>query len=343
MTIEAGAVAVVIPAHNALPEVHEAIQSALDQTVPAGEIVVVDDDSSDGTGDAVAARFGAPVRTIRGRFGGAGAARNAGWRAARAPWIAFLDADALWFPDKLAGEAAALAAAPDAAWFFSDGIFRAEDGTQHASWLRTFADFAEPYVGRPIAELLEVNFVLTSSVVVRREVLEEVGGFDERRSHAEDLDLWIRLARRWPATASGRALVRYQHLPTGLSRQTERRLMGDVELFGDLAADASLPAGLRRRARHRRAMARYKLAVMALREGRSSDARRHLRESWLFPERALAVASAWAISLLPADGVAALRRQRWATRSVGRQMTGLRRVVLRGRTAAPDTVTRRGS
>jgi Glycosyl transferase family 2 len=323
-------VSVVIPAHNGLPDVLAAVAGAQGQTLRPREIIVVDDRSSDGTAAAVEARFGDGVRLVRGSFGSAAAARNAGWRSAAGAWVAFLDADDLWFEDKLATAAQSFAAAPRAAWFFSDGAFLDAEGRTHASWLATFTEFSEPYVGQPVAELFEVNFVLTSSVVVRRDVLAATGGFDERMTHAEDLELWIRLARGWPATASGRPLVRYQHLSTGLSRQTERRLLGDVELFGRLGADTTLPTGLRRRALRRRALARYKLAVLALRAGDGRTARQHLRAAGWFPERAMAVVAAWGVSLLSPGLIGRLRRQQWATHSVGRQMTVQRRVVLRG-------------
>ena len=328
------AVAVVIPARDALPEVLDAVDSAVAQTCPPAEVLVVDDSSRDGTGTAVEERFGgdrrAPVRVLRGCFGSAAAARNAGWRAAAAPWIALLDADDVWEPEKLERAAEVLARAPEAAWFFSDGSFRTLGGEVHPSWLALYAELPEAYVGSPVAELFEVNFVLTSSVVARREALELTGGFDETLSHAEDLDLWIRLARRWPAAASRRALVRYQHREGGLSGQHERRLLGDVELFGRLVADPALPDVLRRRARVRCSLAHYKLAVAALRVADAAAARRHLRGSWLFPERALPVAVAFLASLLPPVWLAGLRRQAWATRPVGRGLVSQRRVRLRG-------------
>ena len=116
---EALAFAVVVPARDALPDVLEAVESALAQTLPPVEVVVVDDGSRDGTGTAVEERFGgdrrAPVRVLRGRFGSAAAARNAGWRAAAAPWIALLDADDAWEPEKLGRAAEALGRAPGAA------------------------------------------------------------------------------------------------------------------------------------------------------------------------------------------------------------------------------------
>ena len=337
------AVAAVVPARNALPDVLDAVESALAQTLPPAQVVVVDDGSEDGTGDAVERRFAADpraaVRVLRGRFGSAAAARNAGWRAASAPWVALLDADDVWEPDKLACAAAALAAAPGVAWFFSDGTFRALAGEVHPSWLGLYADVPEGYVGSPVAALFEVNFVLTSSVVVRREALEALGGFDESLSHAEDLDLWIRLARRWPAAGSPRALVRYQHREGGLSGQREQRLDGDVELFGRLAADPALPEALRRLALRRRAVARYKLGLGALRAGDHAGARAQLRGAWHFPERVVPVAVTWALSLLPPGWTRRLRRETWATRPVGRRFVAPRRVRLEA--AGPGTPGRR--
>jgi glycosyltransferase involved in cell wall biosynthesis len=296
--------------------------------------VVVDDSSRDGTGAAVEERFGgdrrAPVRVVRGHFGSASAARNAGWRATGAPWIALLDADDVWEPDKLEQAAAVLARAPGAAWFVSDGSFRALRGELHPSWFALYADLPGVYVGSPVAELFEVNFVLTSSVVARRDILELAGGFDETLSHAEDLDLWIRLARRWLVAVSPRALVRYQHRDGGLSGQYERRLLADVDLFSRLAADPTLPGALRRRALRRNALAHHHLAMAALRDGDCALARRHLHGSRPLPERALPFALAFLASLLPPAWLVGLRRRAWATRLMGRLMVSRHRVRLRG-------------
>ena len=322
--------AAVIPAHDGLPDVLDAVRSALAQTRAPAEVIVVDDGSTDGTGDAVERAFGSAVAVIRGRFGSAAAARNAGWRAAASPWIAFLDADDLWFPEKLEEAARRLEAAPAAAWFFSDGAFRERDGATRESWLEPYADLDEAYVGQPLEQLLEVNFVLTSSVVVRRDALETLGGFDASLSHAEDLDLWIRLARRWPAASSPRALVRYQHRSGGLSERLESRLRGDVALFERLASDGALSGRLRRGARRRAARAWYQLAVNALRAGDHAEARRRLASAWLFPERVLSVGLAFGLSLLPAGALRRARRQDWAKRPIGHQVMRQRRVALRG-------------
>lgn len=325
---EPASVSVVIPARNGLPDVLDAVDSALAQQPPPFEVIVVDDASTDGTAAAVREKFGDRVRVVAGRFDGAAAARNAGWRAASGQWVALLDADDLWFPGKLAAALELLERHPEAAWFFSDGAFRSLNGEWRDSWFSLYADIPDPYIGQPVAGLIDVNFILTSSVVVRRDALESLGGFVDTMSHAEDIDLWIRLARRWPAAATTRRLVRYQHLPGGLTRKVEARLGGTCGLYRRLANDATLAPELRGRARRRAALTAFKLAWSALREGRNADARRYLAGAWLFPERALPVGVAWTLSLLPAPVIARLRGQSWAKRSVATPMLRQRRVVL---------------
>jgi glycosyltransferase involved in cell wall biosynthesis len=108
---------VIIPAYNAARYVAAAIESALHQSVPPLEVVVVDDESSDGTA-AVAAAVGAPVRCVRQPHAGAGPARNLGVRESRGEHLAFLDADDLWTADKLRLQLTALREHPGIAMVF---------------------------------------------------------------------------------------------------------------------------------------------------------------------------------------------------------------------------------
>lgn len=317
-----------------MPDILDAVRSALSQSRPAEEVVLVDDASTDRSAERVEEAFPGQVRILSGRFGSAAAARNAGWRAARSEWVAFLDADDLWSPDKLATAERTLTACPEAIWFFSDGSFRTLDGRIHDSWFGLYADVVEPYCGSPVAQLLEVNFVLTSSTVVRRDALEAVNGFDESLSHAEDVDLWIRLSRRGAATASRDALVRYQHREGGLTRLTEARLLGGATLFGRLSQDVSLDPVLRRQARVRASMYRYKLGFHALREGRTAEARARFAAAWLFPERVVPIVLGLVASLLPPQIFGRLRGQR-AVKSAATPMMALQRVRLQ---SAPTAV-----
>ncbi len=300
-------VSVVIPVRDGLPDVVEALESVFAQTLPVSEVVVVDDGSTDGSGDDIEQRYPGRVRVMRGEYGSAAAARNAGLRTVRTEWVAFLDADDLWFPEKLEVARQRLLAAPGADWFFSDGAFRTLEGQLHASWFANHAELTEPWCDAPVEQLFGVNFVLTSSVVVRRAAVEAAGGFDERLTHAEDLDLWIKLSRRGLATASRRALVRYQHREGGLTRQTENRLRCGALLFSWLREDPALPPRLRRLARRREVLYRYKLGLAYLREGRRRDSLREFAGAWLFPDRALPVVLAVGTALLPGGWFQRLR------------------------------------
>ncbi len=324
-------VSVVIPVRDGLPDVLDAVASALAQSAPPLEVVVVDDGSRDGSGDAIEARFGgAPgpeVRVLRGRFGSAGAARNAGWRAARGEWVAFLDADDLWFAEKLATAETLLARFPEAGWFFSDGAFRTVDGQLRTSWFSDWARVPEPYFGRPLEALLQVNFILTSSVVVRRDRLEASGGFDEGMTHAEDVDLWIRLARRSPAAATARSLVRYQHRPGGLTRSTVARLEGNATLYERLGRDTALDPELRALARRRAALSRLKLAHTAIKRGEGATARRHLAHAW-GGGRLSVIAAAWAYSLMPAGLAGWVRGHLWVRERVAAGVLDVQPVAL---------------
>jgi glycosyltransferase involved in cell wall biosynthesis len=331
------AVSVVIPVRNGMPDVIDAVASALAQSRPPLEVIVLDDGSTDGTADALEARFGAgggaELQILRGAWGNAGAARNAGWQRARAPWVAFLDADDVWFGEKLASAESLIARHPGAGWFFSDGAFRTLEGELKTSWFADWARVPDPYFGHPTTALLEVNFILTSSVMVRRDLLVATGGFDPGMSHAEDVDLWIRFARRAPAVATARSLVRYQHRPGGLTRQVTARLEGNARLYERLAGDHDLDPPLRAAARRRAGLSRIKLARAALRDGDAATARRHLTRAW-GSGRAGTVAAAWGLTLLPAPISAWLRAHPLVKDGIAARALETRRVTLENERAA---------
>ncbi len=182
-------VSVVVPVRNMEAYVGEAVESALAQSPPPLEVVAVDDGSTDGT-RGVLAGFGERVRVLPGPARGASAARNLGVGEARGDWIAFLDADDLWYPGKLALQAAKAAAGHD--FVFTD-YARGPDPA--APGPGRLAGYRHPAEGRVFDRLLRENFVFTSTVLVRRESLVAAGGFDESIHITEDIDLWLRLAR----------------------------------------------------------------------------------------------------------------------------------------------------
>jgi len=190
-------VAVIIAAYNAAKSLPAAVASVHAQTFANWEIVVVDDDSTDAT-PRVLRRLAAGeprLTAIRlARNSGSAAARNVAWRAARARWIAVLDADDAWHPEKLEQQLAALAARPDALWSFH-GVRYVRDGQTLHDWCPDpDADLAE-------AILRSDHHVVHTSVLYRRDALASLGGFDVGLRRSQDWDLFVRLATDHPGTA----------------------------------------------------------------------------------------------------------------------------------------------
>lgn len=177
-------VSVVVPAYNPGPYLRLALDSVAAQTYPHWEAIVVDDGSTEDLGwvDDVDPR----IRRVRQDNGGLSAARNTGVRESTGELIAFLDADDLWLPDKLARQVDAFND-PTLA-LVSTGFTIVDDEGAHVS--AGFTGYADSY-----EELLQGNGICASTVVVRRSVLDEVGGFDTTLAQCEDWDLWLRVAR----------------------------------------------------------------------------------------------------------------------------------------------------
>jgi glycosyltransferase involved in cell wall biosynthesis len=213
-------ISVIIPAYNSAAWIGEAIQSALDQTLPPFEVLVVDDGSRDNTREVVSG-FPSPVRIISQANGGPGKARNLGARSAQGDWLAFLDSDDFWHPAKLEKQAC-LASETGA-------------GLVHTLLENGYQCTIPPVV--TFDRLWEGNCIGTSSVMILKQVFFDVGGFAEDLPPAEDYHLWLRVA------ASGRKIVTcmetlafYRKPPGCLSRDEERlndRVLACIERIGD--------------------------------------------------------------------------------------------------------------
>jgi GT2 family glycosyltransferase len=182
-------VSVVIPAYNASPFLGEAILSALEQTRPPLEVIVVDDGSSDGSASLVATRF-PQVELLVQPHRGVSAARNRGWRAARAPLVAFLDADDCYLPSKLETQSTLLQSNPRI------GVIHS--GWQLADEQGRVTGLVEPWLTAPALDLeswLLWKPVFLGAMLFRRRWLEQAGGFAEDLPQAEDVDLMLRLTQ----------------------------------------------------------------------------------------------------------------------------------------------------
>lgn len=221
-------ISVVMAAYNREDCIGASLESALAQTAKPAQILVVDDGSSDATA-AVAQSY--PVTVLRQQNAGVSAARNAAIRAATQPWIAFHDSDDLWLPDKLALQWEALKRCPDAGIAFCDFSQFNDGGTVVHETLATYDSYrtlartktAPDTYCCDRASLCQAfarsNFMVTSSVIVRRDLLLSVGLFDEALRHREDYELLLRLVAVTSAACVERPLVRFRLHTTSASKE----------------------------------------------------------------------------------------------------------------------------
>jgi glycosyltransferase involved in cell wall biosynthesis len=183
-------VSVIIPTYNRAGLVRQAVASVKAQTFRDFEVVVVDDGGADGTCEALAADRELRVLSHPGRQG-VSAARNSGVTAARGEWLAFLDSDDLWLPDKLARQISFLEGRPELLICQTD-----------ETWVRRGVRVNKPAAHRKAAGQIFLPslarcMISPSAVMLHRRLFEDHGGFDETLPAAEDYDLWLRLTWRY--------------------------------------------------------------------------------------------------------------------------------------------------
>jgi glycosyltransferase involved in cell wall biosynthesis len=193
-------ISAIIPAFNADRFIRRTIESILAQTYTDYEIIVVDDGSTDNTAEVVK-NYGPKVNYIYQENSGDGAARNTGIAAAKGDWVAFLDHDDEWLPEKLFSQMELVGRNPDLKWcatnrFQSDGRRRVAVGNTEAIRNNLAGkDYFENYFE---AANKGVCPVITSTMLIHREVFDEVGVFDPHLVRSSDLDLWWRITYRYP-------------------------------------------------------------------------------------------------------------------------------------------------
>jgi glycosyltransferase involved in cell wall biosynthesis len=192
--------------------VAEAAASALRQTYAPADVIIVDDGSTDDTRERLKS-FGSPVRYIYQENQGVAAARNRGLAEATGDVIAFLDADDVWHSRKLEIQIECLRRHTEM------GLI----GTETVDWpSQGFPEFANstmlPTVIR-LDDLVVKNLFVTSSVVVRRSVLDRVGDFDRALHGPEDYDLWLRVAQASVVANLPLPLTGYRNVPGSLGKR----------------------------------------------------------------------------------------------------------------------------
>lgn len=224
------AVSIVVPVYNGVRLLPAALESAFKQTFQDFEIIVVDDGSTDGTRELLAS-YGDRIRAFHQQNGGASSARNHGIREARGEYIAFLDSDDLWQPEKLAIQMVCLREHPDAGVCFTDLNYFDERNQWSAEFKRVV-----PPSGMMFDAILRNHFISMSSVVVRRKCLDEVGLFDESLIGCEDYNLFLRLAQRYPFQFIAQPLIESRCHEGNLSNNLPQMCRDEIANVDKIAA-----------------------------------------------------------------------------------------------------------
>jgi glycosyltransferase involved in cell wall biosynthesis len=209
-------ISVVLPVFNGASTIALTLESLLHQTVPGLEIFVIDDGSTDST-RAIANRFqgsqrGHHIHVESFPNSGVSVSRNRGLARAKGKYVAFIDADDLWVPRKLERQLAALQSDQAAGLAYSFTAWIDETGKPVPGGL------ARPLYGDVYQELLLQDFIGSgSNPLVKRECFDDVGGFDPDLHPAEDWDMWLRLAVRYPFACVPERDVLYRQLPMSAS------------------------------------------------------------------------------------------------------------------------------
>ena len=207
-------VSVITPVHNRERHLPFAIDSVAAQRFPSLEHIVVDDGSTDGTA-AIVARYGDRIRSVRQKNAGVAAARNRALSMARGEYLAFLDSDDIWRPGRLARHVAMLDANPRAGILYAAVDYIDADGNPspvRRSGRGTPSGFILP-------TLVRHNVMETSTVIVRRRLVEDAGGFNTAYPPCEDWDVWLQVCVRHEAI--------YDPTPSVLQRRHPDQLIAD--------------------------------------------------------------------------------------------------------------------
>ena len=189
-------VSVIIPVYKGAAFIAQSIDSVLAQSYPDIELIIVNDGSPDNSDAVIQPYLADPrVKYIEQQNAGVAAARNAGIRVASGEYIAVLDQDDLWLPDKLARQVEYLDEHPEIALVHSNIHFIDEAGERipDPEWA-----WVAPTCGQALPELVQRNSICTGTVLLRKRALEQTGLFRQELAPADDWDLWLRIAARHP-------------------------------------------------------------------------------------------------------------------------------------------------
>ncbi|PPR09428.1 MAG: UDP-Glc:alpha-D-GlcNAc-diphosphoundecaprenol beta-1,3-glucosyltransferase WfgD [Alphaproteobacteria bacterium MarineAlpha11_Bin1] len=233
-------ISVIVPAFRAEKTIRRALQSVAAQTASPREVIVIDDGSPDGTADeAEACRpilDGIELLIERHQNMGAGAARNRAIKLASSPYLAFLDADDEWMPEKLARSVDVLQT-ENYDLVAHDYLAVSPNGeTSEVDCTSRFHEHSDPYVN-----LYRKGYLATSTILIRRDLVMAAGGFDTTLRNAQDFDLWLYILQDRTLTFKvfGEVLTKYYLTEGSITSNTEERIRCGIEIALRFAPDLS--------------------------------------------------------------------------------------------------------
>jgi glycosyltransferase involved in cell wall biosynthesis len=235
-------ISVIIPVYNRADVIGRAVDSALNQTLKPIEIIVVDDGSTDDP-EKVLNKYGDEVRLIKQSNAGPSAARNHGISAAEGEYIAFLDSDDAWLPDKLERQVSMIVS-DKVSFLITDSCGFSGCSQKSTTFQKSiFTDLLQqkyPFVKDCFEMLVEQNFIHLSTVVIEKKWLADAGGFDEKMNVAEDTDLWLRLSLHHQIGIIPEVLAMRDFREDKLSGDKEKEFTGRIRIFEKLLKSTEL-------------------------------------------------------------------------------------------------------
>ncbi len=259
-------VSIIITVYNLATYLEEAIRSVLNQTYQDMEIIVVDDGSTDNTRELVMNFANPKINYIFQKNRGAGAARNTGIRASTGRYIAFLDADDVWLPQKLELQLKVIESSPWASVIYCDMYFY---GTTDYTLPETFFQQFKwpPPWGKVLDKMAIRSFGIPSTLLVKRDVFEKIGLFDEGLPYCDDYDMLLRMAAYFEFEVLPTPLVKYRLHPSQISRNYAQVLMNHVIVFDKAKELPGVNDSIRKRLNIRLADTHFQYAVVLFRKG----------------------------------------------------------------------------
>jgi glycosyltransferase involved in cell wall biosynthesis len=299
-------VSVIIQTYNRKEFLPEALESAFSQTFKDYEVVVIDDGSQDGTDKFMAEYLKNCQHDIRYIFQknqGIPLARNRGINECKGQYIAFLDSDDLFMPEKLAKCVAFLDQNPDYGMVYTDLFLVDEKGNILESWFQSKKEFSQGNIYR---NLLKECFIIPTSSVIRTEVFKKIGYFDPEIYFCNDYDLWIRISRHFKIGLIKEPLVKWRQHNQNASKNFKATAQDNIKIFSKQLNIKDQDSFSRMLLRKKLSINHFDLGIWNLADERIALARHDFMKSYYYsPNRKSLIR--FIICCFPSKAVASLR------------------------------------